>query len=66
MTGANAADVTPIANGGGIINVVKNGGHVTANITGAGTINITKNGAAFTVTENMAPARYLTIDTCCN
>jgi hypothetical protein len=51
VTGATAADVTPVSTSGGVITVQNNGGHVAATVTGPGAINITNNGAAVTVIE---------------
>ena len=50
VTGTHAADVAAVP-GEGSINVVNNGGYVSATETGTGTINIVNNGSVVTVTN---------------
>jgi hypothetical protein len=50
VTGTHAADVAAVADTG-YINIVNNGGYVSATETGAGTINVVNNGSVVTVTN---------------
>jgi hypothetical protein len=51
VTGSAAANVVPVVAGGGFLNILNNGGLVTATETGTGTIGITNNGGVLTATN---------------
>jgi len=51
VTGSQSANVVPVVAGAGFLNIVNNGGLVTATENGSGTIGITNNGAVLTATN---------------
>ena len=51
VTGTNAAAVVPVVAGAGFLNIVNNGGLVTATENGSGTIAIVNNGGLLTATN---------------